>query len=155
MEMQELGYNYRIPDMLCALGISQLQRADTGLARRKGIAKIYDEAFREVKGIEVLETNTAALGALGDKGHAYHLYVIRVQDRKGLYDFLRQHQIFSQVHYIPVHTMPYYRSMGHSKGDFPEAEQYYEECLSLPMYPSLTQEEQAFVIQRVKEFIGK
>lgn len=155
MEMQELGYNYRIPDMLCALGISQLQRADTGLARRKGIARIYNTAFEEIKGIEVLNTNTAALGPEGDTGHAYHLYVIRVQDRKGLYDFLRQHQIFSQVHYIPVHTMPYYRSLGHSKGDFPEAEQYYAECLSLPMYPSLTQEEQAFVIDKVKEFVGK
>ncbi|MFD2999159.1 UDP-4-amino-4,6-dideoxy-N-acetyl-beta-L-altrosamine transaminase [Pontibacter toksunensis] len=155
MEMQELGYNYRIPDMLCALGISQLQRAETGLARRKGIAKIYDEAFKEVEGIEILSTNPAAMGAQGDKGHAYHLYVIRVQDRKGTYDFLRQHQIFAQVHYIPVHTMPYYRSLGHSKGAFPEAEQYYAHCLSLPMYPSLTQEEQAFVIQKVKEFVGK
>ncbi|RDV16475.1 UDP-4-amino-4,6-dideoxy-N-acetyl-beta-L-altrosamine transaminase [Pontibacter diazotrophicus] len=155
MEMQELGYNYRIPDMLCALGISQLQRADTGLARRKGIARIYDAAFKEIKGIEVLKTSTTALGTEGDTGHAYHLYVIRVQDRKGLYDFLRQHQIFAQVHYIPVHTMPYYRSLGHSKGDYPEAEQYYSECLSLPMYPSLTQEEQAFVIDKVKEFVGK
>ncbi|WP_162052374.1 UDP-4-amino-4,6-dideoxy-N-acetyl-beta-L-altrosamine transaminase [Pontibacter pamirensis] len=155
MEMQELGYNYRIPDMLCALGISQLQCADIGLARRKGIARIYDAAFEEIKEIEVLKTNTAALGTEGDTGHAYHLYVFRVQDRKGLYDFLRQHQIYTQVHYIPVHTMPYYRILGHSKGDFPEAEQYYAECLSLPMYPSLTQEEQGFVIDKVKEFVKK
>ena len=155
MEMQELGYNYRIPDMLCALGLSQLHRADAGLARRKGIAKVYDAAFKDVAGIETLQTNGAALGAEGETGYAYHLYVIKVQDRKGLYDFLRQHSIFAQVHYIPAHTMPYYRSLGHSTGDFPEAERYYAECLSLPMYPSLTQEEQAFVIEKVKEFVEK
>ena len=155
MEMQELGYNYRLPDMLCALGISQLHRADAGMARRKGIAKIYDSAFKGIEGIATLKTETAALGTEGETGHAYHLYVIRVQDRKGLYDFLRQHNIFAQVHYIPAHTMPYYRSLGHSKGDFPEAEQYYSECLSLPMYPSLTQEEQQFVIEKVKEFVQK
>ncbi|MCJ8166375.1 UDP-4-amino-4,6-dideoxy-N-acetyl-beta-L-altrosamine transaminase [Pontibacter sp. E15-1] len=155
MEMQELGYNYRIPDMLCALGISQLQRADTGLARRKGIARIYDAAFGEVAGIKTMQTAAASLSPAGDTGHAYHLYIIRVQDRKGLYDFLRENQIFAQVHYIPAHTMPYYRSLGSSKGDFPEAEYYYAECLSLPMYPSLTQEEQAFVIEKVKEFVGR
>jgi len=154
MEMQELGYNYRIPDMLCALGITQLQRADAGLARRKGIAKVYDEAFVNVAGIEVLGTAAEALTEDGTTGHAYHLYVIKVADRKGLYDFLREHNIFAQVHYIPAHTMPYYRNQGYKKGDFPEAEAYYSECLSLPMYPSLTAEEQEFVIEKVKEFVA-
>ncbi|MBC5773610.1 UDP-4-amino-4,6-dideoxy-N-acetyl-beta-L-altrosamine transaminase [Pontibacter sp. KCTC 32443] len=153
MEMQELGYNYRIPDMLCALGITQLQRADAGLARRKGIAKVYDEAFADVAGIEVLGTSGEAISENGDTGHAYHLYVIKVADRKGLYDFLRQHNIFAQVHYIPAHTMPYYRNLGYKKGNFPEAEGYYSACLSLPMYPSLTAEEQEFVIEKVKEFV--
>ncbi|WP_347156608.1 UDP-4-amino-4,6-dideoxy-N-acetyl-beta-L-altrosamine transaminase [Pontibacter chitinilyticus] len=155
MEMQNLGYNYRIPDMLCALGLSQLRRADANLARRKGIAKVYDEAFADVAGISVLQTNPAALGPNGETGHAYHLYVIKVADRKGLYDFLREQDIFAQVHYIPTHTMPYYRNLGYSKGDFPEAESYYSQCLSLPMYPSLTQEEQEFVIEKVKEFVQK
>lgn len=154
MEMQELGYNYRIPDMLCALGISQLQRADAGLARRKEIAKVYDNAFEGSPGIEVLGTNPDAFDAAGETGHAYHLYVIRVEDRKGLYDFLREHGIFAQVHYIPAHTMPYYRGLGYGKGDFPEAEHYYSQCLSLPMYPTLTQQEQEFVIEKVKEFVG-
>ncbi|AKD05838.1 pyridoxal-5'-phosphate-dependent protein [Pontibacter korlensis] len=154
MEMQELGYNYRIPDMLCALGLSQLERADAGLARRRGIARVYDQAFAEVSGIQVLQTNPAALQE-DHTGHAYHLYVIRVEDRKGLYDYLREHQIYAQVHYIPAHTMPYYRSLGYSKGDFPLAESYYSECLSLPMYPSLTQQEQEFVIGKVKEFVQK
>ncbi|SIR42854.1 UDP-4-amino-4,6-dideoxy-N-acetyl-beta-L-altrosamine transaminase [Pontibacter lucknowensis] len=152
MEMQALGYNYRIPDMLCALGISQLSRADEGMVRRRQIAQVYDEAFADAKGIAVLGTNPAAMTDAGETGHAYHLYVIQVADRKGLYDFLRGHQIFAQVHYIPAHTMPYYRSLGHKKGDFPKAERYYEACLSLPMYPTLTEEEQAYVIEKVKEF---
>jgi UDP-4-amino-4,6-dideoxy-N-acetyl-beta-L-altrosamine transaminase len=154
MEMQELGYNYRIPDMLCALGVSQLKRADAGLARRRGIAKIYDAAFANAEGVEVLQTSPEALQGDSETGHAYHLYVIKVADRKGLYDFLRTHNIFAQVHYIPAHTMPYYRNLGYKKGDFPEAEAYYNECLSLPMYPSLTAEEQEFVIEKVKEFVG-
>ncbi|GGG25318.1 UDP-4-amino-4,6-dideoxy-N-acetyl-beta-L-altrosamine transaminase [Pontibacter amylolyticus] len=154
MEMQELGYNYRIPDMLSALGLSQLQRADAGLARRRGIAKVYYHAFAGVAGIEALSTNPAALHG-EETGHAYHLYVIRVADRKGLYDFLRKHNIFAQVHYIPAHTMPYYRGLGYSEGDFPAAEHYYSECLSLPMYSSLSQQEQEFVIERVKEFVQR
>jgi UDP-4-amino-4,6-dideoxy-N-acetyl-beta-L-altrosamine transaminase len=155
MEMQALGYNYRIPDMLCALGISQLARADEGMASRREIAKVYDEAFAGFAGIEVLGTSPAALTESGETGHAYHLYVIKVADRKGLYDFLREQRIFAQVHYIPAHTMPYYRGLGYKKGDFPEAERYYESCLSLPMYPSLTDEEQGFVIEKVKEFIQR
>jgi dTDP-4-amino-4,6-dideoxygalactose transaminase len=154
MEMQELGYNYRIPDMLCALGLSQLSRAEEGLIRRREIARVYDEAFTGFEGIETLGTSAEAHGQTGDTGHAYHLYVIRVADRKGLYDFLREHNIFAQVHYIPAHTMPYYRSLGYKKGDFPQAEHYYSQCLSLPMYPTLTQEEQAFVIEKVKEFVA-
>jgi UDP-4-amino-4,6-dideoxy-N-acetyl-beta-L-altrosamine transaminase len=154
MEMQTLGYNYRIPDMLCALGISQLARADEGMARRREIAKVYDEAFAGFAGIEVLGTNPAAMTENGETGHAYHLYVIQVADRKGLYDYLRGQQIFAQVHYIPAHTMPYYRSLGYKKGDFPQAEHYYEACLSLPMYPSLTEEQQQYVIEKVKGFVA-
>lgn len=154
MEMQELGYNYRITDVLCALGTSQLKRAEVGLAKRKNIAKVYDEAFVNMSGVNILSTNSTSIIDKHNTGHAYHLYVIRVKNRKGLYDYLRQHNIFAQVHYIPAHTMPYYRNLGYKKGDFPEAENYYSECLSLPMYPSLTDEEQAYVIDRVKEFVS-
>ena len=143
-EMHELGYNYRLNDIQAALGISQLSRADQGMARRKEIALRYDKAFE----------NSAVQAPPSDPGHAYHLYVIRVEDRKGLYDFLRTHGIFSQVHYIPVHTLPFYRNMGWKKGDFPLAEQFYAHCLSLPMFPALTDEEQDFVIQKVLEFVG-
>ncbi len=144
MEMQELGYNYRISDILCALGISQLSRADEGLARRRALAATYDAAFAAMGGVEVL--------APGQPGHAYHLYVIQVENRRGLYDYLRTQNILAQVHYVPVHRMPYYEKLGWQAGDFPHAEAYYARCLSLPLYPTLTDEEQAFVINCVREF---
>lgn len=142
MEMQELGYNYRMPDMLCALGISQLRRADEGLARRRDLAARYDAAFAAVPQVQPLA---------GAPGHAYHLYVIQVPDRKKLYDGLREQQIFAQVHYIPVHTMPYYQQLGWQRGDFPHAENYYAHCLSIPLYPSLTDEQQQYVINSIRE----
>lgn len=144
MEMQELGYNYRLPDLNCALGLSQLARADAGLARRRHLAARYDAAFAAVPGRTVL--------ASGRPGHAYHLYVIQVPDRRGLYDFLKTRQIFAQVHYIPVHRMPYYEALGWQAGDFPHAEAYYAHCLSIPLFPTLTDEEQEYVIQQVMIF---
>lgn len=144
-EMQELGYNYRIPDMLCALGISQLKRADEGLLKRKTIAQKYNAAFGSHSKIKIQDPKL-------QEGHAFHLYIVKIQDRLGLYNHLRQNNIFAQVHYIPVHTMPYYRSLGFKKGDLPIAEAYYEQCLSLPMFPTLTESEQNFVIEKVLEF---
>ncbi len=143
MEMQTLGYNYRMPDMLCALGITQLSRADEGLQKRKQIAARYDMAFKDNAHI-ILPNYT--------EGHAFHLYVIKVENRLGLYDFLKAHQIYAQVHYIPVHTMPYYQNLGYKKGDFPKAEKYYEQCLSIPMFPSLSIEQQNYVIEKINEF---
>jgi UDP-4-amino-4,6-dideoxy-N-acetyl-beta-L-altrosamine transaminase len=147
MEMQELGYNYRISDILCALGLSQLSRADEGLARRRALAATYDAAFASVPGIDVL--------APGQPGHAYHLYVIQVANRRGLYEYLRTKNILAQVHYVPVHRMPYYEKLGWKAGDFPHAEAYYARCLSLPLYPTLTDEEQAYVIDCVREFVAR
>lgn len=147
-EMQDLGYNYRIPDILAALGISQLSRVDEMMQKRQEIAKRYDDAFRN--------TNVCFFQYPKDTiFHAYHLYVIQVENRKGLYDYLRENNIFAQVHYIPVHTMPYYQSLGYKKGDYPSAENYYESCLSIPMYPTLTEEEQEFVINKILAFVGK
>ncbi|BDS14374.1 UDP-4-amino-4,6-dideoxy-N-acetyl-beta-L-altrosamine transaminase [Aureispira anguillae] len=139
-EMQMLGFNYRIPDVLCALGLSQLQRAETGLARRRQIAKRYDEAFEGA--VKHLEHPV-------DGGHAYHLYIVLVKDRKELYDRLRAVGIYAQIHYIPVHTLPYYKNRNETKWNLPAAEAYYEQCISLPMYPTLTDEEQDFVIAQV------
>lgn len=143
-EMQELGYNYRLTDFQAALGTSQLKRANDGLTRRREIASTYFEAFKNKSYI---------LGQSGVvEGHAYHLYIIQLEKRKELYDYLRSKNIFCQVHYIPVHTMPYYQSLGNNKGSLPFAENYYDHCLSLPMYPTLTNEEQQYVINCIDEF---
>ncbi|WP_116106144.1 UDP-4-amino-4,6-dideoxy-N-acetyl-beta-L-altrosamine transaminase [Lewinella sp. IMCC34191] len=150
MEMQQLGYNYRIPDILCALGISQLSRAEAGLDRRQKIANLYDEAFQ---GMPANQLRAHGIPTDGIR-HAFHLYVVEVNDRLGLYDYLREHGIYAQVHYVPVHTMPYYRDIGYEAADLHHAEDYYAGALSLPMYPSLTQEEQEYVIERVKGFVG-
>ena len=147
MEMQELGYNYRITDFQAALGISQLKKADDNLGLRKKIAEKYNQAFLN---------NPKIISHSGlIEGHAYHLYILLVEDRLGLYNHLRANNIFSQVHYIPVHYMPYYQSLGCKKGDFPIAENYYSKCLSLPMFPTLSKQEQEFVIEKVLEFIGE
>ena len=145
-EMLELGYNYRMTDFQAALGISQLKRADEGLSRRQEIAARYNEAFREIKEIK---TPFAA----PDVFHAYHLYVIQVPDRLGLYNHLRGNGIYAQVHYEPLHLMPYYQQFGNRKGDLPVVEEYYKHCLSLPMFPTLTDEEQEYVIEKVIEFV--
>src|SRR5690606_37570393 len=85
-------------------------------------------------------------------GHAYHLYVIEVEDRLGLYNYLREHNIFAQIHYIPCHLMPYYREFGWKEGDRPLSEGYYKHCISLPMYPTLVEIEQRFVIEKINDF---
>ncbi|CCG99137.1 UDP-4-keto-6-deoxy-N-acetylglucosamine4-aminotransferase [Fibrella aestuarina BUZ 2] len=146
MQLQELGYNYRLTDMQAALGLSQLNRADQMLARRRAIAARYDAAFAGTP-VQIIVPPAGV-------GHAYHLYVVQVDDRKGLYDALRAKNIFAQVHYIPVHTMPYYQQQGNVPGSMPHAERYYSRCLSLPMYPTLTDDEQQFVIDAVLDFTG-
>ncbi|HEY1037868.1 MAG TPA: UDP-4-amino-4,6-dideoxy-N-acetyl-beta-L-altrosamine transaminase [Bacteroidia bacterium] len=145
-EMQELGYNYRITDFQAALGTSQLKRADDGLVRRREIAQTYFNAFKD---------NNKIKGQSGVvEGHAYHLYIIEVEKRKELYDFLRSKDIFCQVHYIPVHTLPYYQELGWKTGSFPNAENYYSCCLSLPMYPTLSKEQQLYVIECINTFLN-
>jgi len=144
MEMQELGYNYRLTDFQAALGISQLQRADSGIEVRRAIAKTYNEAF---KGKDYIKGQSGVV-----EGHAYHLYVLEVEDRLGLYNYLRENNIYAQIHYIPCHLMPYYRELGWKEGDMPNAENYYKHCISLPMYPTLKDYEQDFVVKKIKEF---
>jgi UDP-4-amino-4,6-dideoxy-N-acetyl-beta-L-altrosamine transaminase len=147
MEMQDLGYNYRITDFQAALGNSQLKRADEGLEKRRSLASIYNEAF---KNEEFVKGHSGLV-----EGHAYHLYILEVEDRLGLYNYLRKHNIYAQIHYIPCHLMPYYRNLGWKVGDLPIAENYYKHCISLPMFPTLTDEEQSFVIEKIKDFYGR
>ncbi len=143
-EMQELGFNYRLTDIQSALGITQLAKNDDGLIRRNQIANSYKKAFKGKIKFQNLPENCY---------NAHHLFVIEVDDRKGLYDFLRKHHIYAQIHYIPVHKLPYYKDIGYSKANLCHSEHYYSKCISLPMYPSLTETEQAFVIEKVLSFI--
>jgi hypothetical protein len=144
MEMQILGYNYRLTDFQAALGLSQLKRASEGLNRRRDIAAHYEKAFA---GNKWLKGQSGVVD-----GHAYHLYVIEIDNRLDLYNSLRQHNIFAQIHYIPTHLMPYYRQLGSKEGDLPLSESYYRHCISLPMYPTLTDDEQNFVIDVILKF---
>jgi UDP-4-amino-4,6-dideoxy-N-acetyl-beta-L-altrosamine transaminase len=149
MEMQELGYNYRITDFQSALGISQLKRANEGLGKRHEIARRYDLAFQNKPNIQnpLLEIDSNFID-----NHAYHLYILLVEDRLELYNHLKANGIFAQIHYYPVHLMPYYRNFGWKENDFPFVEAYYSKCISLPMYPTLTVEEQEYVISIILEF---
>ena len=142
-EMQELGYNYRLTDIQAALGISQLKKNNKGLDRRNEIAEVYKKAFKGKIEYQELPVNTY---------NAHHLFVIEVDRRKELYDYLRENNIFAQVHYIPIHLLPYYKKIGYGNADLNNAEKYYERCLSLPMYPSLTNREQEYVIESVLKF---
>ena len=141
--MQSLGFNYRLTDFQAALGISQLSRAQVGLDKRKKIAKIYSEYFNGKNYI---------LGQSGYiDGHAYHLYVIEVENRLELYNYLRKNNIYCQIHYVPCHLMPYYKKLGWNYGDMPYSENYYRRCLSLPMYPGLD-EDQYYVLEKINAF---
>jgi UDP-4-amino-4,6-dideoxy-N-acetyl-beta-L-altrosamine transaminase len=142
MEMQDLGYNYRLTDMQAALGISQLKRANNGVERRREIAKKYWDCLSNMKSI---------LGQSGSiEGHAYHLYIIEVNNRLEVYNYLRDNHIYTQVHYFPIHLMPYYKNYGWGVGDFPNVEKYYKRCLSLPIYPSLQLDDLNFILEKVE-----
>jgi perosamine synthetase len=152
-EMADLGYNYRITDFQCALGLSQLRKLPGWLERRREIARQYDEAFAGIKGISPL-----AVG--GDVCHAYHLYVIRILkdetglDRKTFFQALRGHGIGLNVHYIPVHLHPFYQNrFGTGRGLCPVAESAYEQILSLPMYPAMSNEDIEIVANTVRGLI--
>ncbi|RHD63699.1 UDP-4-amino-4,6-dideoxy-N-acetyl-beta-L-altrosamine transaminase [Bacteroides uniformis] len=147
-EMLELGWNYRITDFQAALGTSQLKRARHNVELRRELVKRYNEAFKDISSIKTPYEAE-------DVYHAYHLYIIQFDDRKGLYTFLRENKIFAQVLYYPLNLMPYYKQFGNKKGDLPVVEDYYAHCLALPMFPTLTYEQQDYIIEKVKEFICK
>ena len=154
-EMIDLGYNYRITDFQCALGISQLKKLDRFLKHRRKIAKRYDQAFSGMPAIKPLIVDPDIL-------HAYHLYVIRVDfealggDRTAYFKTLRQKGIAVNVHYIPVHLHPYYRkTFKTGPGLCPVAEAAYKQILSLPIFPAMTDEEGEFVIDVLADTIVK
>ena len=147
MEMQDLGYNYRLTDLQAALGLSQLKSAAKRLDKRKQIAETYYEAFKN----EDFVCNLSP----ANPGHAYHLYVIQVSKRLELYNFLRSKNIFAQIHYFPCHLMPYYQEKGWKVVMLKNVEEYYKGCISLPMFPGLEEAEQQYVISSIKEFYQK
>jgi len=148
-EMVALGYNYRLTDLQCVLGLSQLHKLAGWLIRRREIARRYDEAFAGSAFVEPLGIRAGAL-------HAYHLYVVRLRiDRASAFAWLRAQGIGVNVHYIPVHLHPFYRErFGTRPGMCPVAEQAYEQIVSLPMFPAMTEadvERVIDVVQRVGE----
>ena len=152
-EMVDLGFNYRLTDFQCALGISQLAKLPSWTIRRQFIAGKYDEALDKIDAVSHLATRK-------DVSHAYHLYVIRVDeklagmDRDSLYQAMRQRGIGVNVHYAPVHLHPYYRRrFGMREGLCPVAEKASKQILSLPMYPGLTEGQQGEVVDALLDSI--
>jgi UDP-4-amino-4,6-dideoxy-N-acetyl-beta-L-altrosamine transaminase len=150
-DIPEVGFNYRITDFQCALGISQLKRLDDMIRVRRKFVENYNTHFSTIREIRLPyeRPNTYA---------SYHLYVIRVPEdkRNKLYGYLRENNILSQVNYIPVHLLTYYqKELGYKKGDYPMAEKYFKECLSLPLYVGLSQNQQLKVISTVRRFFEK
>ena len=150
-EMQMLGFNYRITDMQCALGLSQLKKLDGFIERRIEIAKKYDKAF-ENSMVKPLYTY--------DGKSSYHLYVVLVDftklniSKENLFNILREKSIGIQLHYIPINKQPYYQGLGYGDEHTPVMDKYYEECFSLPMYPKMTDEEQVYVIESLFEVLN-
>jgi UDP-4-amino-4,6-dideoxy-N-acetyl-beta-L-altrosamine transaminase len=148
----DLGFNYRMTDLQAALGASQMNRLPAFLERRRALVARYDELLGPLPLVLPWQHP--------DTHSAWHLYVVRPDqsrtpvDRRSLYYGLRERQIHAQVHYIPVHTQPWYRNLGFKAGDFPVAEHYYSGTLSLPLYPDLTDEGQARVVAALQAILA-
>lgn len=152
-EMQELGFHYRITDIQSALALSQLHKLDKFIARRRELVKAYDAAFANMKNVRPAQRT-------GRDRSGHHLYVLRIDfeaigtNRGEFMRALKERDVGSQVHYIPVPAHPYYRSMGFDPEDFPNAQSYYREALSIPLFYSLTDDQQQGVINIIKELVG-
>jgi perosamine synthetase len=152
-EMVDLGYNYRITDFQCALGVSQLRRLPEWIERRRAIATTYNDAFRDLP-LEPLQL-------LADRESAWHLYVVMLRlealsgGRAEVFSALRDAGLGVNVHYIPVHYHPYYQRLGWKRGDFPVAEAAYERLLTLPLFPAMSDDDVSFVIESVTRVLGR
>ena len=141
-EMVELGYNYRITDMQAALGLSQLKKLEKFVSRRREIARQYINAFKKIDEI-ILPPNQPWAE------HAWHLFTVQLKtkNRDFMYDQLKKKGVGTQVHYVPIHLQPYYQKrFGFRKGDFPRSEEYYARCLSIPLFPAMTDQQTKRVI---------
>lgn len=143
----ELGFNYRLTDIQAALGLSQMSRLDEFVIRRQQIAKRYNELLKDLDVVLPFQADF--------NYSSFHLYVIRVKNtnkinRKELFERLRVNGIMVNVHYIPVYHHPFYKAFGYSKEDFPEAEKYYAEAISIPIYYGLKDDQMDFIIEKIK-----
>ena len=152
-EQQELGYNYRITDLQCALGSSQLKRADRFVTRRTQIAHRYQS---ELKGVHL------TLPSIDPENHSsWHLFVVHLQleaisfSHREVFEALRSAGILVNLHYIPIHLQPYYQKLGFKRGQFPHAENHYQRAISLPLFPQLKDQEIDFVIHKIREILVK
>jgi UDP-4-amino-4,6-dideoxy-N-acetyl-beta-L-altrosamine transaminase len=147
----ELGFNYRITDLQAALGLSQLGKLEGFIARRHELAARYDRLLADLP----LSLPSAQPGAQS----AWHLYVVRLQleritlNHREVFEALRAAGIGVNLHYIPLHLQPYYRELGFTEGDFPEAERYYAQAISLPMFAALTDEQQDYVAEQLRQLV--
>ncbi|MBM3947381.1 MAG: UDP-4-amino-4,6-dideoxy-N-acetyl-beta-L-altrosamine transaminase, partial [SAR202 cluster bacterium] len=152
-EMTDLGYNYRLSDLQCALGVNQLKRLDGWIARRGAIAAQYTQAFEQVDAVEVPHV-------LPGTEPAWHLYVVQLRletlrvGRQEVYNALRAENIGVNVHYIPVYWHPYYERLGYQRGLCPVAEAAYERMLTLPLWPGMRDEDVESVIEAVFKVVG-
>jgi perosamine synthetase len=150
-EMVDLGYNYRLTDFQCALGISQLKKLPAWITRRREIAGRYDQALANLKMVQPLQVAEHV-------GHAYHLYVVRLQTQlipggqRAIFKGLRDRGIGVNVHYIPVHLHPFYREhFGTGPGQCPVAEAAYEQIISLPIFPQLSEDDLQYVLDTCRQ----
>jgi len=151
-EMQELGFNYRITDFQCALGLSQLKKIDKFIERRREIVEFYNEQLKDLEEI-ILPIEKPYIKS------SWHIYYIRLKDstkRRAVFEKLRESGIGVQVHYIPIHLQPYYRKIfKYKKGDYPVAENYYETTITLPLFVGLTIKQLKYITYKVKEIINE
>jgi len=149
-EMQELGFNYRITDFQCALGLSQLKKIDRFIQRRREIVKIYSKKLSKIDGI-ILPTEKPYVKS------SWHIYYIRLknsQRRKEVFEKLRKQGLGVQVHYIPIHLQPYYKeNFGYKEGDYPKAENYYKSVITIPLYASLNKQQIRYIINEIMKIV--
>ncbi len=146
-EMHDLGLNYRISDIHCALGVSQLRKLESFITRRRQIAEMYTQQLADQDDLILPVTPEHCQSG-------WHLYVIRIRQgaarRKAVVEYLHQHKIGVQIHYIPVHYHPYYQQLGYQRGSLPHAETFYDQCISLPIFPAMTDDDVARVVEQIK-----